>query len=250
MRPTTSVPLSTLLVASHMFSVTRVYSCVVPRQASKNSSRTPCTLRVHALWACSTECSPPMTRTFADTQARKFRPTRTFADTQDRKLRPTRTLAKTRKVRCQASESPGIAENLPNNPYNIPPLVERVEATREKSDRWAAMLIVIASLLWAYRSQTQIATWFTTNIHKLDIPGYLNLVTWVAGVRMFLKKRLYQFWGKQQRRLACVDVIPFLATDVATLKQDVPTLKQDMAVVKADVAEIKDLLSRRPWFRF
>ena len=34
-----------------------------------------------------------------------------------------------------------------------------------------------------------------------------------------------------------------MATDVATLKQDV-------AVIKKDTAEIKDLLARRPWFRF
>lgn len=166
MRPTTSIPQSTLLV-------TQVYSCFVPRQASKNRSRPPCTLRVHAQRASFTICFSPMTRTFAETQARKLRPTRTFANT--------------RKVRCQASESQGTADNFPNNPYKIPPLIEHVEATCEKTDRWVAILMVIASLLWAYRSQTQIATWFTTNIHKLDIPGYLSLLTWVAGVTVFLK---------------------------------------------------------------
>jgi len=105
---------------------------------------------------------------------------------------------------------------------------------------------------------TQIATSLVTaNIHKLDIPGYLNLLTWGAGVTVFLKQRLYHFWGKQQRRLACVDNIPLLATDVATLRQDmaavkadIVVIKKDIVVIKKDVADIKGLLSRRPWFRF
>lgn len=80
------------------------------------------------------------------------------------------------------------------------------------------------------------------NIHKLDIPGCLTLLTTVAGLTVFCNNRLYLFWGKQQTRLACVDIIPVLATDMASTKQDV-------AVIKRDVAAIKDLLERRPWFR-
>ena len=131
MKPTTSVPRSprgSLLVASPTLLVTRVYSCVVPRQA---------------------RCLPPMTRTFANTQARKLRATRNFADTQARNLRPARTFANTRKVRCQASQ--GRAGNFSNNPYNIPPIIELDEATREKTDRCAVILGVVALLLFAYR---------------------------------------------------------------------------------------------------
>ena len=44
-----------------------------------------------------------------------------------------------------------------------------------------------------------------------------------------------------------------LASEVATFdpcRQTSMTYKKDVAVIMKDVAEIKELLSRRPWFRF
>ncbi len=56
--------------------------------------------------------------------------------------------------------------------------------------------------------------------------------------------------GRQQRRLACIDVIPDLARDVSTLKQDMVDIKQDVKDIKQDIKDIKDMLAAKPWHRF
>ncbi len=134
--------------------------------------------------------------------------------------------------------------------YNIPPLVVEVDATRRETDKRAAILAVVAILIWGYRLHAQIAGWFSLNLHKLDIPGCLAILTTVATVAVYCKDRFALFWGRQQRRLACVDVIPDLARDVSTLKQDVVDIKQDVKDIKKDIKDIKDMIAAKPWYRF
>lgn len=81
--------------------------------------------------------------------------------------------------------------------------------------------------IWGYRWHAQTARWFSLNLHKLVIPGCLGTLITMATVAGYCKDRFALFWGRQQSRLACVDVIPTLASDVGTLKQDVADIKKD-----------------------
>ncbi len=161
-------------------------------------------------------------------------------------------------LRCHASEPQDPVEDASyKNLYNIPPLIVQVDATRKRTDNWAAVLAVVSILIWGFRWHAQIAGWFSLNLHKLDIPGCLGILTTVATAAVYCKDRFALFLGRQQRRLACVDVIPDLASDVSTLKQDVAniktdisTLKQDVTDIKTDVKVIKDMIASRAWFRF
>lgn len=184
-----------------------------------------------------------------------WKSSRTFALTRTRKVRRFRTFANTVTLRRQASESRDFAGNV-CNPYNIPPLAVTVEALRQQTDRLASFLGVIAVLFLIYRSRVQITAWLTTQIYILDVPGWLALLTAAFTVAAWFQKCWDKFWGQQQRRLICFDVIPVMASDVATLRKDVETLRKDvgtltvdMSKVKGDLEEIKQLLGR-PWFKF
>lgn len=160
-------------------------------------------------------------------------------------------------LKCHASEPQGTAKDAnSNNIYNIPPPVVVDDATRRRSDKWAAILAVVTILLWGYWRHVQIARWFSLSMHKLDIPGCLATIFAVAAVAVYCKDRVALFWGRQQRslpssrRLACIDVTPDLARDVSTLKQDLFDIKKDVKDIKIVLKDIKDRLAAKPWYRF
>ncbi len=147
-------------------------------------------------------------------------------------------------LRCHASEPQTTAKEANNsNIYNIPPLVVEDDATRRETDKRAAILAVVTILLWGYCWHVQIARWFSLNMLKLDVPSCLATTATVAAVALYSKDRFALFWGRQQRRLVCVDVIPDLARDVSTLKQDVIDIKND-------VKDIKDMIVAKPCIHF
>ena len=153
--------------------------------------------------------------------------------------------------RCHASESQDTAEDASNRePCGILPLFVQADATRRRTDRLAAILVVVALFFWGCRWHSQIARWLSIHLHKLDMLVCLGVLTTMASVALYCQGRFALFWGRQQRRLACIDVIPALASDVGILKQDVADIKQDVVEIKKDITDIKDMLAARPWFRF
>ncbi len=127
--------------------------------------------------------------------------------------------------------------------YNIPPPVVEDDATRRETDKWAATFAVVTILLWSCRWHAQFAGWFSLIMHTLDIASCLAISATVAALAVYCKDRFALFWERQQRTLACIDVIPDLARDVSTLKQDVVDIKKD-------VKDIKDMIAAKPWYRF
>ena len=71
----------------------------------------------------------------------------------------------------------------------------------------------------------------------------------MASVALYCQGRFALFQGRQQSRLAGIDVIPALANDVGILNQDVADIKQDIADIKKDVTDISDMLATGPWFK-
>ena len=102
-------------------------------------------------------------------------------------------------------------------------------------------------LLWwllrsvgSYRWHSQIARWLSIHLHKLVMLVCLGQLSTMASVALYCQGTFALFWGRWQRRLACVDVVPALASDVGILKQDVADIKQDVAGIKKDVTDKKD----------
>ena len=126
-------------------------------------------------------------------------------------------------------------------PYGILPLEAEVKGKYAATDRWAAVNGLVALGLWVYRGKPQLTPWVMQNMHLLKILGCLAIIASLATAFVHRKNRAVDFWCKQQRRSSYIDIIPALASDVATIKQDV-------AQIKNDVEDIKQMLSR-PWYK-
>ena len=69
---------------------------------------------------------------------------------------------------CAVSPQKQSDEKLP---YGILPLEADSKRTYEATDRWAAVIGLIALAIWLYRGKAQLTPWLIEKVQQLDIPG-------------------------------------------------------------------------------